>query len=630
MEKIAAHTPDLVQANVEAIAELFPEVITEALDAKGNVTRAIDFDALRQQLSDHVVEGPRERYLLDWPGKRAAMLAANSPTRSTLRPVIEESVDFDTTQNLFIEGDNFEALKILQESYLSKVKLIYIDPPYNTGNDFIYDDDFAESSTEYLERSGQVDESGAKLVANTEANGRFHSDWLSMMYARLKLARTLLRTDGVIFASIGGEELANLVSVMREVFGERNMIAVLTRVAKTTSDAGTYFAPSIDFIIAAARDIEFVEAFKRPLSEDDIEAYSRSDENGRFKAVGFYQASLTLGRSRNARYYIDAPDGTRIIPPEGKRWRTVESTYQDLKSRGEILFIETPTSPLVDEQGARSRWNVYTKQYLDRRLGEGRTPRDFITEFPNVVGTKMLKRLGIDFDFPKPVELVEYLLKIASVADNDIVLDFFAGSSTTAHAVMRLNATDGGSRRFIMVQLPELLEPASSAEESKTLVDVSRDRIRKASAAIQEEFGLQSGSLDFGFRSLKVDSSSFGDVLISPDESTQAALEATASNLRVDRTDLDLLFQVLLDWGLEVNMPISADLLGGARVLSVDHDGLLACFDDSLSREAIKLIAQRKPLRAVFRDSSFISDAERINVEQIFRELSPDTQVKVI
>lgn len=630
MEKIAAHTRDLAHANIEAIAELFPQVMTEALDAEGNVTRAIDFDALRQELSGHVVEGPRERYVLDWPGKRAAMLAANAPTRSTLRPMLDESVNFDSTQNLFIEGDNLEALKILQESYLGKVKLIYIDPPYNTGNDFIYNDDFAESSNAYLERTGQVDDSGARLVANTEANGRFHSDWLSMMYSRLKLARTLLRTDGVIFASIGGEEVANLVSLMREVFGERNMIAVLTRVAKTTSDAGTYFAPSIDYIVAAARDIEFVEAFKRPLSEADIEAYSRSDEKGRYKAVGFYQASLTLGRSRNARYYIDAPDGTRIIPPEGKRWRTVESTYEDLKERGEILFIETPTSPLLDEHGARSRWNVYTKQYLQRRLAEGRTPRDFITEFPNVVGTKTLKRLGLDFDFPKPVELVQYLLGISSVAENEIVLDFFAGSSTTAHAVMTQNATDGGSRRFIMIQLPEPVLPADADEVSKTLADVSRERIRRASAAIHEDLGLQGGGLDFGFRSLKVDTSSFSNVLLSPENSSQATLSDAASNLKFDRSDLDLLFQVFLDWGLELNLPIVSEILGGARVFSVDDDGLIACFEASLSTEVVKLIAQRQPLRAVFRDSSFKSDAERINVQQIFRELSPDTQVKVI
>lgn len=644
MEKIAAHTPDLVQANIEAIAELFPEVITEALDAEGNVTRAIDFDALRQQLSDHVVEGPRERFFLDWPGKRAATLAANSPTRSTLRPMIEESVDFDTTKNVFIEGDNLEALKILQESYLGKVKLIYIDPPYNTGNDFIYDDDFSESVDEYLSRTGQTDDHGTRLVVNTESNGRFHSDWLSMMLSRIKIARSLLTDDGLFFMSIDQHEVANAMRLCSEVFGDSNFIGVVSVVnnLKGRSD-DAFFATANEFLICCARSASNARIAGLEPSAEYLAEFQHVDEISRYKEVALRKTGKNSRREdrpnmhypiyfspTDSRFSLHAfPGSIEILPSdsEGKPgcWRW-----------GKETFSQNCTTELVARE-VGGRWSIYVKM-RDIVDGKPRTIRPksvwIDPKFDTGAGARAIKELfGVSdlFTNPKPVSFIAEILAIATDSDS-LVMDFFAGSGTTAQAVMEANARDGGCRRWLLIQLPEAVSEGSSAYAMgfHTISALARERVAKAGEAQGLAAGLLSGPVDVGFRAFQVASSSYKDVLRTPDETLQTEIDLMSDNIAAEQGASDLLFHVLLDWGLELSLSLDREVLGGATVFNVDDDGLLACFEESLSTEVVKLIAQRKPLRAVFRDSSFNSDAERINVEQIFKELSPETQVKVI
>ncbi|WP_218748430.1 site-specific DNA-methyltransferase [Rhodococcus sp. FH8] len=622
-------SPDLTEANIDKLAELFPSVVTECLDAEGSPKKAIDFDLLRQELSDHIVEGPQERYQLDWPGKRAAAFAANAPIAKTLRPVREESIDFDTTKNLFIEGDNLDALKVLQESYLGKVKLIYIDPPYNTGNDFVYEDDFAESTQEYLTRSGQLNDAGVKLVANTEANGRFHSDWLSMIYPRLRLARTLMAEDAAIFASIGDSEHANLRRVMDEVFGEANFLASVTRVTKRSSNNGTHFSPAKDHVLVYARNAETLPGFSTPLSPEQIKGFNREDSVGKYKEIGLYQAALKHGGSI---YPIECPDGSWVRPPGTVPWRWSEATFKAGLANNLITFKQTGTSPLLDvETGERSAWNIYTKLYLKDRLDDGMIPKDFIEDVQNNVAARELKSLGIPFDFPKPVELIVRLLGLSKSSDG-IVLDFFGGSGSTAEAVYRLNAKDGGDRQFIVVQLPEPCDPKSDAAKAGygTIADLCAERIRRAAQATREAAGLTTGRLDVGFRKFVVDTSNLADVLQTPDETAQGTLDSLGNSVKPGRTSEDLLIQVLLDWGLEVNIPISVEEIVGQEVFAVADDALLACFDEEVSADLVRALAKREPLRVVFRDSAFESDAARINAEQIFKELSPVTDVKAV
>lgn len=505
--QIPSTTPDLRTELAEQLSELVPEAITDG---------KVDVDKLKELLDGDVADSS-ERFGLFWPGKKRAMRAAQEPTTATLKPDLENSKDWNSTQNVFIEGDNLEVLKVLQRHYHGKIKMIYIDPPYNTGKDFVYPDNFKEGLATYLEWTKQVNDEGKKLSSNSEAEGRFHSNWLNMMYPRLKLARNLLASDGVAFISIGAHELSSLTRIASDVFGEDNILGILTRVAKTTSDSGDYFAPSVDYIISVARQKTLLEGFKMPLSENDIKAYNREDHRGKYKTVGFYQASLTLARSRNARYYIDAPDGSKVIPPENKRWRTIRSTYDGFLENDEIVFLEVGNSPLIDENGKQSKWNVYTKQYLDRRLSEGRTPRDLIDGFPNVLGTKELKELGIPFDFPKPSALVSFLAKISTRSRKDAtVLDFFSGSGTTAHAIMQLNAEDGGNRRHIQVQLPEPTPVDSEARKTgfSTLAEISRERIRRAGGKIKQEFAEEISKRETP--SMSASALSNSQILISP------------------------------------------------------------------------------------------------------------------
>ncbi len=636
------HSPDLTQANIATLAELFPNCVTEAQGEDGTIKHAIDFDQLRQELSDHIVDGPRERYQLNWPGKREAMLASNARTAKTLRPFREESVNFDATRNLFIEGDNLDVLKLLQETYLNRIKTIYIDPPYNTGHDFIYLDDFSQTEQDYLNASMQVSEFGEKLVSNPSYDGRFHSNWLTMMFSRIKLSRNLLRDDGVIFFSIGEEELSNSVRILDEIFGSENFVSIVPRIAKTASNLGTHFASSVDFVIVYAKQIASLPPFH---GEVDESLYRKVETEGprqgdRYRDdVAFYQSSQKDIRP-NQKYFIECPDGSKVIPPcsiqdeimrEGDgRWRWSKETYQ--KQKHLLVFKETKTSPLMDEAGKKAKYNIYTKSYLSDRENTGTLPRNIITDFINRQGADLIKKFSIPFDFSKPVGLIQYLLKIQKMNDDDIVLDFFAGSSTTAHAVLQLNSEDGIRRRFVMVQLPEPCAEGSEAIKSgySNIAEISKERIRRAGTKIQQDSGLLGQKLDIGFRVLKTDSSNMLDVYYKPDSVKKDDLFSHVDNIKDDRTPEDLLFQVLLDWGVDLSLPIEQQAIDDKIVFFVDQNALAACFDTGITEELVKRIATRKPLRAVFRDSGFSSDSVKINVEQIFKLMSPGTEVKSI
>jgi len=644
MEKLKMHSPDLTEQNIDRIAELFPQVVTETLDADGNPARAIDFDALRQELSDHIVEGPQERYQLDWPGKRAASFAANAPIAKTLRPVREESVDFDTTKNLFIEGDNLEALKLLQESYLGKVKLIYIDPPYNTGNDFVYEDDFAESSVGYLARSGQKSETGDRLVSNTEANGRFHSDWLSMMYPRLKLARALLADDGVLCMSIDDNEAANLRRVGDEVFGARNFVAqIAVQVNPRGRHLDRYIAKTHESILVFVQDAA-TDAIEGVAKEGRMaDEYQRSDERGPYRLLGLrnrnqafnpntrpnlyyplYVSELDgrVAAVRDSRFvhevYPDAPDGTQTCWTWGR---------ERVAADNDLLVAER----LGDE------WRVFRKDYLysaDGQVAKTLAKSTWLDpEFNNDYGRKAVKELfdAPVMDFPKSPFLIKRLIEIGARKDS-IILDFFGGSATTAHAVMMANAEDGGWRRFIMVQLPEHCDPKSEAAKAgyAAVSDLARERVRRSGKAVRESAGRFADDLDVGFRALSVDTSGFAAVLRTADELEQPELGMFTESLKADRNGDDLLFQVMLDWGLDLSMQIDRDAVDGYEIFRVDGDALIACFSDEVNDAVVQAIARRHPLRAVFKDAGFASDAARINAEQIFREVSPETEVRTV
>jgi adenine-specific DNA-methyltransferase len=530
MDKLKMHTPDLTQENVGKIRDLFPDCVTEAVDMRGLVHLAVDFDQLRQNLADHIVEGPQERYRLEWPGKREALFTANAPIAKTLRPCRAESINFDSTQNLFIEGDNLEALKLLQETYLGKVKMIYIDPPYNTGSDLIYEDDFAESADEFLTRSNQKAEDGSRLVANPESNGRFHSDWLSMMYSRLKLARNLISDDGAIFISIGDAEVDNLQKICESLFGSENFVSSVTRIAKRTSDKGTHFRPTKDYVVVFAKSIESLHEFGIQ-KEPDEKDYPFSDDDGRkYKKSGASLYQPSLDSRPNQRYFIEAPDGSLIIPPgsnfpekhadgekikprsnSDKVWRWSVDTY--LKQKNLLIFTEgSAKNPLVDENGNQSKWNIYPKVYFDQDLEASLHPEDVIYDYPNSQSSKELNKLDIPFSFSKPTGLIKFLVKLMKCS-NEIILDFFAGSSSTADAVMQLNSEDGGNRKFVMVQLPEDTEEKSEAFQAgfKNIAEISKERIRRAGNKIIDGGCHKYWNKDIGFRVLKISTSNMVD-----------------------------------------------------------------------------------------------------------------------
>lgn len=618
IEKLDLTSPDLVNENIEKLTALFPNCVTESAEGK-----AIDFDLLRQELGHYVVEGNKERYRLEWPGKREAIVTANLPTTKTLRPVREDSVDFDNTENLYIEGDNLEVLKLLQESYLGKVNMIYIDPPYNTGNDFVYKDNFAQHSEEYKEESGQKDEYNQRLVVNPESSGRYHSNWLSMMYPRLKLARNLLKEDGLIFISIDDKEIHNLRLLMNEVYGEGNYQEEIVWKNKYNSGAPTKgFSNIHEYILCYSKNpIASIEA---PLDEDSIKKYNKKDEKFELRG-GFVTQPLATGSKDdrpNLRYPIFY-NGKEIWP--AKQWIWSRERVEKAIENNEVVFNE-----------AGDTFNPRVKQYLKDENGVMRKgkPISILIGPYNQVGSKEIKELFPEnvFGFPKPTGLLKYLISF-TVNDNDasngVFLDFFSGSGTLAHAVMDLNKEDGGKRKFIQVQLPELIDEKSEAFKAgyKNICEIGKERIRRAAKKIKEETG---SDIDYGFRVYRLDSSNMQDVYYKPQDYKQETLDLFADNVKPDRTADDLLAQVMLDWGLPLSLKIEQASISGKQVFKVAGNSLFACFDKGIDEEFAKAIAKDKPLRIVFRDSGFKNDTAKSNVKQLLKQLSPETEMKVI
>lgn len=623
IEKLKMHSPDLTAQNVDRIAALFPGCVTEARGPDGTLRRMIDFDLMRQELSDSIVDGPQERYHLDWPGKRQALITANAPIAKTLRPVRAESVDFDTTRNLFIEGDNLEALKLLQETYLGKVKMIYIDPPYNTGNDFVYDDDFAESAADFLAKSNQVDEAGNRLVANTQSNGRFHSDWLSMMYSRLRIAHTLLTEDGALVVSIDDNEIHNLRRICDEVFGEANFIAQNVWQKRYSRENRGIIGDAHEYVVFYAKSFDsFRETANRiGTTEAQLRAYSQDDGDGRGPWRGIPMTAQ--GFRPNQMYEIVAPSGIKFTPPTGRCWSMVESEFLRLKSEGRIYFGKNgDAQPSVIRYLSESKGVVPWTWWPHEEVGHTDEARK---EIKSLFGTTEV------FDTPKPIRL---LSRVTTITTNptDIILDFFAGSSAMAETILRLNAEEGGERKFVMVQIPEPFKGRISIDGAtfSNVAEISKERIRRAGAKILEGECHPDWNRDVGFRVLKIDSSNMADVYYTPDATTQADLLLHVDNIKQGRTAEDLLFQVLLDWGVDLTLPITRETVEGKTVFTVAGTALIACFDNGVDEALVKTLATRKPLRVVFKDTGFKDDATKINVKQIFRSLSPDTDVKAI
>ena len=679
-DHLKMHSLNKIDANISKIAKLFPNCVTEAKGENGEITKKIDFDMLKQELSHSLVEGREERYQFTWPDKKQAILTANAPINKTLRPCCEESVNFDETENLYIEGDNLEVLKLLQETYLGKIKMIYIDPPYNTGNDFVYEDDFSQDTADYIANSGQTDEEGNRLVANTESNGRFHTDWLNMIYPRLKIARDLLSDDGVIFISIGQDEIENMIKLCDEVFSHDNKCGIISRLMKSGGAKGTFFSPNIEYIVVYAKNISLAKSFREPISEEIIKKlYTSIETQGerkgqKYRPFGLYQSSLDA--RPNQRYFIQCPDGTLVIPP-GKTlpkekidgagvkpddndgcWRWSRERYIEERKKGNIEFKESK-GVLIDSEGKPARWNIYTKIWLDDRQEEGMTPVDLITKWENRQSKKELTELKIPFDFAKPTDLIKYLITISQENDS-IILDFFSGSATTAHAVMQLNAEDGGKRKFIMVQLPELCDEKSEAFKAgfKNICEIGKERIRRAGRKIAESTIQMGGGmenslfenslttsaktplgvsnpcdnkkLDIGFRVLKCDTSNMEDVYYTPDHIDKQDL--FKNNIKSDRTAEDLLFQVMLDLGIMLSSKIQTKQIDGKTVYCVEGNYLMACFDDTVDEATITEIAKEKPYYFVMRDPANSKDGDSLitNFEQIFTTYSPETVRKIL
>lgn len=631
MEKLDLHTPDFISDNIEKVASLFPHCVTESADGK-----KIDFDLLQQELSDDIVEGNRERYRLEWPGKREAIVTANLPTTKTLRPVREDSVDFDTTENLYIEGDNLEVLKLLQESYFGKIKMIYIDPPYNTGNDFVYKDNFSTDRETELFESGQIDEQNQRLVANPESSGRYHSDWLTMMYPRLKLARNLLTDDGVIFISIDDNEVHNLRKVCDEVFGEgnfRNVLLTRRRVKSLNSQFASEGLQTMNVgfeyvLIYAKSELFNMNALR--MTKETI------PEKGRWDVFWSNADRPTM------RYDILG------FTPETGQWRNSKEkaniaiqNYKDYINKFAEKFS-------IEEYSEMTGISHFIRR-IDNGTGKNGGVQHWIAPSSTTLRTsiwtdievsQIAKEIDLPFDNPKSKQLI---IELVSLIEKDcIVLDFFSGSATTAHAVMQLNAEDNGNRKYIMVQLPELTDKNSEAYKAgyQNICEIGKERIRRAAKKIKEEklakaqkdgmFANSDDTQDYGFRVYRLDTSNMQDVYYRPQDYKQDNLDLFADNIKPDRTADDLLAQVMLDWGLPLSYKIEQATINGKQVFRVAQDSLLACFDKGIDEDFAKIIAKEKPLRIVFRDSGFANDTAKINVQQLLKQLSPETEMKVI
>ncbi|GHT37868.1 DNA methylase N-4 [Bacteroidia bacterium] len=664
MDKLKMQSADITEQNIEKIAVLFPSVVTEVKDETGTLRKAIDFDKLKLLLSEGrdavaLVDSDSERYDFTWVGKRQAIVDAATPIRKTLRPCVEESKNWDITENLYIEGDNLEVLKLLQESYLGKVKVIYIDPPYNTGNDFIYRDDFSQTKDEYEDELGLFDEEGNRLFRNTETNGRFHSDWCSMIYPRLQLARNLLTDDGVIFISIDDNEIENLMKLCNEVFGESNKIGLITIQSNPRGSQSSKHLSSVhEYILMYSRDASSLELKGVSKSDESEGEYSEIDENGRkYRLLGLRQRGGAWRKEQrpllhypiyvnqqNNKVSLTKSDeyNVEVIPqrPSGElsRWAWGREKFE---KENYMLMGKK-----VTRSGQDDAWDIFRKDYFDNDDGSEKTAKiktiwiekeinyqNAKNEINELFGNSDL------FDFPKPTYIVQRLASMLYSDDDDIILDFFAGSGTTAHAVMKLNAEDGNNRKFILCQLDEPCNEKSEAFKAsyKTICGIGKERIRRAGAKIEEEqanktdlFTEGKKKLDTGFRVFKLDSTNMKDVYYSAGEYQQKDLLDLISNIKDDRTDLDLLYGCLIDWGVPLSLPHKQEKINGQTVHFVNETDLIACFDENVSEETIRTIAKRKPIRVVFRDASFKDSADKINVTEIFKAISPETTVKVI
>lgn len=625
MEKLKMHSPDLSQENIAKIRDLFPGCVTEARDeVTGAVRLAVDFDQLRQELSDQIIEGPQERYRLEWPGKREALVLANAPLVRALRPCRDSSIEFDGTPNLFIEGDNLEALKLLQEAYLGSVKMIYIDPPYNTGNDFIYDDEFSETIDEYFARTEQSDELGNKLVANTSANGRFHSDWLSMIYPRLKLARNLLRDNGAVFISIDDNEYDNLRKVCDEVFGSTNFVAtIIWQKVFSPKNTASYFSEDHDYIVVYAKDKSSWQPTLLPRSDESVARYKNPDNDPRGPWLsGAIQARNYYSKGS---YEVVSPSGKKFSNPKGTYWRFSKERFDELDKDNRIWWgdsgdgvprLKRFLSEVKDGVVPQTLWKYEV-------VGHTQEAKEELIKYVEFENSENI------LNSVKPSRLLMHAIRIGTKSDtDDIVMDFFAGSGPTAQAVMRLNAEDGGNRRFILVQIPEQL-PAPE-DKVKTIADLARSRMTNVIRELGSKSDESTVGKNLGFRVLKVDTSNMQDVYYRPDQIDQKDLLTAVENIKPDRTPEDLLFQVLVDWGVDLTLPIKRETVQGKTVFFVDGNALVACFETGVTEELVKELAGREPLRVVFRDNGFVSDAVKINVEQVFCQVSPGTDVKSI
>ena len=628
MEKLKMHTPDLAEENYKKLAALFPDAVTETKDENGNTVRAIDKDVLMQEINAKVVDDGQERYQFTWPDKRKAVVLANAPIAKTLRFEKDKSVGRDGTpggtdsENIYIEGDNLDALKLLQETYLRKVKMIYIDPPYNTGNDFIYEDDFSQKAEDYAENSGQTDEEGNRLVQNSESNGRFHTDWLNMMYPRLRIAKDLLKENGIIFISIDDNEVENLKKICDEIFGSKNFIAQLIweRAYSPKNDA-RFISNSHDYILMYARDIEQFIVGRLPRTAEANARYKNPDNDPR----GVWKASDMSVKTYNAAcdYPITAPSGRVIEPPTGRCWSLSKNAFLERLQDNRIWF------------GPDGNGVPAIKRFLSDLKNDGMAPTSIL--FYKEVGhsqegaQEVAKLLdGGFFNGPKPIRLLRRLLTLANLNNDDIVMDFFSGSATSAHAVIQLNASEVNSKRkFILVQLPEETEEKSEAYKAgyKTICDIGEERIRRAGKKIKEETG---ADIDYGFRCFRVDSSNMKDVYYKPSDINQAELDLFTDNIKEDRTPEDLLIQVMLDLGVLLSSKVEEEEIAGKKVFSVADGYLIACFDRDVTDDVVTAIARKHPFYAVFRDSSFSSDSVAANFEQIFDTYSPQTVRKVL
>ena len=638
IEKMDMKSMDITEENVKKIQALFPSAVTEVI-VDGKTTLKIDFDVLKQELSESLIEDKQERYQMTWPDKSKAKVLANSRITSTLRPDKEKSVDFDNTQNLYIEGDNLDVLKLLRETYLGKVKMIYIDPPYNTGNDFVYNDDFSQSADEYMETSGQYDEEGNRLVKNLESNGRFHTDWLNMIYPRLKVAKDLLSDDGIIFISMADNELPNQLKVCEEIFGKRNIEVFVWKKKGGAGNTERILGVLTEYVICCFKH-------KKPGDfnyQDFKREYKFQDEKGGYNLEGIEKTNLGAYERKTMQFAIvDPKTGVEFYPSKDMRWTLGEATVKELIGQGKIYFDYKLNKVRRIKRAAD--YDVSENVYYNLLIEEGSlaVAKD---ECATLLGNREA------FDTPKPVALLKKLLKIASKKDS-LVLDFFSGSATTAHAVMQLNAEDGGNRKFIMVQLPEECDEKSEAYKAgyKTICEIGEERIRRAGKKILDEFSGNRGKdlgdsenssltpnsqsltpkLDTGFRVLKLDSSNMQDVYYNPNAMRQSLLDETIDNVKTDRTPLDLLFQVMLDLGVELSAKIEEKQVNGKTYFVVNGNDLIACFDEDIDNDVITEIAKQQPLYAVFKSTSFATDSASINNEQLFKTYSPATVIKVI